>query len=266
MAIPIVHRDVFHDVLPVDHKRLDYLRGNASNLTGYAETHGQWLQSTKALVAEKHGERKGNRVLHVMDLGPGHGNHFADLQRFRGVKLYAFGPHKPSKAPKGVVHLPHFIEETVMPDSFDVIQSRHGAVQHSANRAIALENALNSLKAGGHLVMHADELSDLPFELRYHQKGSKYKLENELKDCLAAYRKVGWTQVKTMEDNDSFYLAYGVLQELRRQGFRVPTDEQIALAHAHGGDVIIQRQKANADLSAFYAHGNTRFNPIPIYL
>lgn len=266
MRIKLERRDIFHDCLPVDHQRLDYLRKSAAQLTGYAETRGEWLPSTEALLDNRLGELKGRRLLHVMDLGPGHGFHLGQIGKGSKIRIYAFGPHKPAQAPANVIHIPHYLEETVLPEALDIIQSRWGAIHHSANKAVALENALNSLRPGGHLVLHHQELSGLPVELEHNRKGYKAELETDLRQCIQQYRKAHWTHVKEMEDHDAFYLAYHVLQEIRRQGFQVPTDDQLARAIAHGGDIVIRRGKAKADLKAFYEYPNYKFNPVPIYL
>ncbi|MDP2718138.1 MAG: hypothetical protein Q8P02_05315 [Candidatus Micrarchaeota archaeon] len=264
MPVRIVHRKEFADLLPVDAHLLSSMRNDARNFFGYVETQGAWLPTTLDLIRQRI-KQPGRGLIRVMDLGPGNGAHFADAPKSPRLRHYAFGPNKPSQAPDFVTHLPHWIEETVMPDSADLMQSRWGAVHHAANRSIALENALNSLRTGGQLVLHSRELSDLPYELRDYAKNRKSELRDDLLSCIARYRSASASDAQRMEDNDGFYLSHRVLTELGRQGFNVPSDAEFADAYAHGRDLIIRKNRSRADLKAFYASLNRSFVKIPVY-
>lgn len=264
MALTIVYRNVFHDILPIDHKILEGLRQDAVNLTGYSYRGGEWLPSTISLVEKNRKGLPAGRKLQVMDVGPGRGEHLGEFSKHANVQVYTFGPHNPNTGHPRIIHLPHWMEETVIPDAMDIIQSRWGAIHHSANRAVALENALNSLRPGGQLVLHHHELSGLPAELEHYSRRHPRGLEEEMRQCMRQYRESTPRLIKRMREHDAFYAAYHALQELQLQGFEVPTDEQIARAHAHGGDFVIRRGKQKADLTRHY--DNKAVNKIRVYI
>ncbi|MFA6330346.1 MAG: methyltransferase domain-containing protein [Candidatus Micrarchaeia archaeon] len=192
----------------------------AMNYKNYGNSNGALVPSA-CLELER--RAKGQETVHFLDLGPGHGD---GLKVAEGVgrNVFAHGlglnyPSDDSYVPRGRWIRRHF-ESTVIRKKgkkegfFDVIQSRFG-LQHATNKAVALENVLNSLKVGGVFFHHhpnrnftAKELTDLlesqGFEVRlgggFNQVQAITRKSMAQADLRRLYQHCGLNEVPMRKD------------------------------------------------------------------
>ncbi|MFH1750680.1 MAG: hypothetical protein ABH863_03305 [Candidatus Micrarchaeota archaeon] len=166
----------------------------------------------------------GTQMTSFLDAGAGLGGGVEKAGKLH-PKIRAFGlsikrpPHiGPEKWITGT------LETTIIPNHFDVIQSEY-SLEHSFNLSVSLENLLNSLRSGGHLIARATELKD-------------------------------WSHFTGSKDNDTNRGAlWDVMDTLEEQGFRIKRE----FSSRDGCNLIrIVRGIKKADLSEFYFRKNSK--------
>jgi len=177
-----------------------------------------------------------------LDAGAGLGQALAAAETAsKNVQAYGLSPSTPKKiasVTKKLFGNAHFtlnpalankcivghFEVTRVPDTFDVIQS-FNALQYAHNKALALENLLNSLKRGGVLIASSTDIRAPLLSTSDPQAEKFARLSDEVTEQL--------------------------LGTLRAQGFRI----SVATWHYYGDKVLrIRRGTKQANLSEFYEH------------
>jgi len=151
----------------------------------YTQTKGQ-LSPT---VAEELVRRSKKGEVHFLDAGPGNGGGLRAAENV-SPRVIAHGlglnyPIQQSYVPKGRWIRRHF-ESTVLKKRgesegfIDVVQSRFG-IEHASNKAIALENLLNSLRVGGKFFQPAtsDSRHDPELVTTLEKQGFRVSLEKK---------------------------------------------------------------------------------------
>lgn len=263
-------RKVFHDLEPTLRKQLSertrlaanlQYRGQTGEVKKYGFMTGRLLPATWAHIQSRLADLPDGRVLRVADFGPGKGKDLADLGKYPNVRIYTVGPNIPEHAPAGTHSITRRLEETIVPDLLDVAQSRLGGIRSSYNRAIALENALNSLSRKGTLVFHNRELSGTHWDkpkTRYASENDHFK---HLVTTLLRYRKAPAAERRQMSHEQPIIAIFEIFEALKKQGFHVPNNLQLAYTYSRKpgtkeehGQFVVVRGTRQADLSAFYEH------------
>jgi len=192
----------------------------AINYENYGNTRGALVPS---VYAELESRAKGQEEVHFLDAGPGHGEGLRIAEEAgKNVFAHALGlnyPSADSHVPRGGWIRRHF-ESTIIRKKgkkegfFDVIQSRYG-LQHATNKAVALENILNSLKVGGVFYQYhpnrnfiAKELTDVleiqGFEVRleggFHQAQIITRKSQKEADLRRFYQHCGLNKMPVKKD------------------------------------------------------------------
>lgn len=284
-----VHRPVFHLVSEEYRPLLERLHKRALE-EDYTYNTGTVPLRTVKRVEERHDQLSPRQSMRFLELGPGWGKGLSLLEKFKQLEIHTLSPTDPVHAPGSTRKHTGWAEETIFPGAMDLIHSRNGAIMHSANSVISLENALRSLRQGGSLILHPTELrlslKDKSLEGKIREIDEE-RIRNTGKtkppeDPMSLFEEVKATlhrwlakfrenpgNRKHLESQNGFFAGYGLLQTLKRQGFYVPTDEEFINAaidrqfeNTDRNLLVITRAKRHARLQPYYA--NPHLNQIPI--
>lgn len=228
---------------------------------GYSEGHLlEWVEKRIAMRLEAEPSSK----VRVLDWGAGEGK---AVEKAGGldprVESWGLTLRKPKgKKPllAGRLVLGQF-ETRVFPGYFDLIQMRFSQ-QHANNHALALENALNSLRPGGEIIVPADHLYALRKPYRQPEPQTSY-----------FYREATEDNRRLIEKIHPEVVLFELLEETQRQGFRVEHHPSVDFGPLPGTflerrplDAVVIRRvtEKTANLRRFYGHPTmNRFPVLP---
>ncbi|MBI5226697.1 class I SAM-dependent methyltransferase [Candidatus Micrarchaeota archaeon] len=254
MAIEIVRRKIFEN-LPTDLARNFARHMKTQDFDEYWHIHGLLEPDTLHHIETRISDPK--KPCMFLDLGAGFGNGVLHASKMDNVSSWGLSLHPPEHEELNKHWIRGHIEEIVIPDTFDVIQSRYGL--HHAVNIVGLENTLNSLKENGVLNIEFREVAG---------DGTPDALKLYLDDYTTATKE----RKKELEETVPALAIRRVFKTLRRQGFTVPsmnrtrkiTDifERVPL---FPNEVPIIRGKQRADLREYYEMNGLNRIPIPTH-
>lgn len=258
-TVPVKRRNPFRgiDEFYRGYVRTRILRGrkNIEGSESYEYTEGHLLEWSSGKIRSNLAKNAKKKV-RFLDWGAGEGKAIHQATSINPDRVEAFGLSliRPKTASDSQIERRIRVgefESTVFPSFFDVIQMRFSQC-YANNHVISLENALNSLRIRGELILPTDNLS-------HH--GGRYKPPTE--NMLELHKESDENGRGVLEMAHPELALHDFIGEMKRQGFEISHLSEVDFGEAKHASkprlvfpaIVIKRlTRKKADFRRFYDH------------